>query len=97
MTLSGSGVDAVTGAAAVKTVQDLEIVGQSIPRYDIPAKVDGSLEWAVDVQLPGMVHARNVKPPMAGARVCARGRVLGEGPAWFRAGRSRQQLHRGGV
>ena len=23
--------------------------------------------WAVDVKLPGMVHARNVKPPFAGA------------------------------
>jgi CO/xanthine dehydrogenase Mo-binding subunit len=29
--------------------------------------VDGSLKWAVDVKLPGMVHARNVKPPVAGA------------------------------
>ncbi|PYR00014.1 MAG: hypothetical protein DMF97_10335, partial [Acidobacteria bacterium] len=38
-------------------------------RYDIPAKVDGSLEWAVDVNLPGMVHARNVKPPVAGAKL----------------------------
>jgi CO/xanthine dehydrogenase Mo-binding subunit len=27
--------------------------------------VDGSLKWAVDVKLPGMVHARNVKPPFA--------------------------------
>ena len=38
-----------------------------IPRYDIPAKVDGSLTWAVDMKLPGMLHARNVKPPVAGA------------------------------
>ena len=44
-----------------------KIVGQSPQRYDIPAKVDGSLTWAVDVKLPGMVHARNVKPPVAGA------------------------------
>jgi nicotinate dehydrogenase subunit B len=29
--------------------------------------VNGSLKWAVDVKLPGMVHARNVKPPVAGA------------------------------
>src|SRR5207244_13370879 len=35
----------------------------------IPAKVAGSLRWAVDVKLPGMVHARNVKPPLAGATV----------------------------
>jgi CO/xanthine dehydrogenase Mo-binding subunit len=31
--------------------------------------VDGSLKWAVDVKLPGMVHARNVKPPVAGAKL----------------------------
>jgi CO/xanthine dehydrogenase Mo-binding subunit len=31
--------------------------------------VDGSLTWAVDVKLPGMVHARNVKPPFACARL----------------------------
>src|SRR4029079_10945418 len=28
---------------------------------------DGTQQWAVDVKLPGMVHARNVKPPVAGA------------------------------
>ena len=53
----------------MKAVQDLKIVGQSPQRYDIPAKVDGSLKWAVDVKLPGMVHARNVKPPFAGAKL----------------------------
>ena len=69
VTLTGSNIDATTGVAKLKTVQELKIVGQSIPRYDIPAKVDGSLKWAVDVKLPGMVHARNVKPPFAGARL----------------------------
>jgi CO/xanthine dehydrogenase Mo-binding subunit len=67
VTLTGNGVDATTGQARLKTVQQLTIVGQSPQRYDIPAKVDGSLAWAVDVTLPGMVHARNVKPPVAGA------------------------------
>ena len=71
VTLTGRNVDATTGMANVKPVQDLKIVGQSPKRYDIPAKVDGSLEWAVDIKLPGMVHARNVKPPVAGARVVA--------------------------
>ena len=65
--LMGANVNATTGLAPVKSVQDLKLVGQSIPRYDIPGKVDGSLEWAVDVRLPGMVHARNVRPPFAGA------------------------------
>jgi len=58
VTLTGNNIDATTGVAKVKAVQDLRITGQSIPRYDIPAKVDGSLKWAVDVKLPGMVHAR---------------------------------------
>ncbi len=65
--LSGSNIDATTGTAKVKAVQDLKFVGQPLPRYDIPAKVDGTQKWAVDVKLPGMVHARNVKPPSAGA------------------------------
>jgi CO/xanthine dehydrogenase Mo-binding subunit len=67
VTLTGANIDATTGTAKVKPVQELTIVGQSPQRYDIPAKVDGSLKWAVDVKLPGMVHARNVKPPVAGA------------------------------
>ncbi len=67
--LTGNDVNAVTGVAKVKPVQEHKIVGQSPQRYDIPAKVDGSLKWAVDVRLPGMVHARNVKPPVAGAKL----------------------------
>jgi nicotinate dehydrogenase subunit B len=65
--LTGRDVDATTGAAQVKPVQELHTVGKPMPRYDIPAKVDGSLTWAVDMNLPGMLHARNVKPPLAGA------------------------------
>jgi len=69
VTLTGANVNAATGVAKLKPVQDLKTVGQSPQRYDIPAKVDGSLKWAVDVKLPGMVHARNVKPPFAGAKL----------------------------
>ena len=65
--LTGANVNQTTGAADVKRVQDLRIVGRPIPRYDIPAKVNGSLEWAVDAKVPGMVHARNVRPPVVGA------------------------------
>ncbi|MCA1586211.1 MAG: molybdopterin-dependent oxidoreductase, partial [Acidobacteria bacterium] len=67
VTLTGKNVDTVTGEAKVKPIQELKNVGRSPQRYDIPAKVDGSLRWAVDVKLPGVVHARNVKPPVAGA------------------------------
>jgi CO/xanthine dehydrogenase Mo-binding subunit len=67
VTLTGANIDATTGVAKVKPVQDLKIVGTSVPRYDIPRKVDGSLKWAVGAKVPGMVHARNVRPPLAGA------------------------------
>jgi nicotinate dehydrogenase subunit B len=67
VTLTGKNTDTTTGVAKLKPVQELKPVGQSPQRFDIPAKVDGSLKWAVDVRLPGMVHARNVKPPVAGA------------------------------
>ena len=67
--LTGENINATTGMAKVKAVQDLKIVGQSPKRYDIPAKVNGSLKWAVDARAPGMVHARNVKPPVAGAKL----------------------------
>ena len=67
VTLRGNNTDATTGVAQVKPVQELKIVGTSPQRYDIPPKVDGSLTWAVDVKVPGMLHARNVRPPFAGA------------------------------
>ncbi len=71
VTMTGANVNAVAGLAKTKTVQELKYTGQSPQRADIPAKVDGSLKWAVDVKLPGMVHARNVKPPFACARLTA--------------------------
>jgi CO/xanthine dehydrogenase Mo-binding subunit len=69
VTLTGNNINATTGTAPLKDVQQFKIVGTSPQRYDIPPKVDGSLEWAVDAKVPGMVHARNVKPPFAGAKL----------------------------
>jgi len=69
VTLTGNNINATTGVAKLKDVQQLKIVGTSPPRYDIPAKVDGSLKWAVDAKVSGMLHARNVKPPVAGAKL----------------------------
>ena len=65
--LTGKNTDTTTGKAQLKPVQQMKNVGTSPRRYDIPPKVDGSLKWAVDVKVPGMVHARNVRPPFAGA------------------------------
>jgi CO/xanthine dehydrogenase Mo-binding subunit len=43
------------------------IVGRSISRRDIPAKVTGGAAFVQDVRLPGMVHGRVVRPPRYGA------------------------------
>jgi nicotinate dehydrogenase subunit B len=69
--LTGNNVDQTTGTARLKPVQELKNVGKSPQRYDIPAKVDGSLKWAVDARVPGMVHARHVRPPFVGATLTA--------------------------
>jgi nicotinate dehydrogenase subunit B len=69
VTLTGNNINATTGVAKLKDVQQFKIVGTSPQRYDIPAKVDGSLKWAVDAKVPGMLHARNVKPAFAGAKL----------------------------
>jgi len=69
VTLTGKDINATAGTAKLKAVQDLKFVGQPLRRYDIPPKVDGSLKWAVDARAPGMIHARNVKPPVAGAKL----------------------------
>src|SRR3954469_23506960 len=69
VTLTGNNINSVTGKAKTKSIPELKYAGRSVQRDDIPPKVDGSLKWAVDVKLPGMVHARNVKPPFACAKL----------------------------
>ncbi|SER41631.1 CO or xanthine dehydrogenase, Mo-binding subunit [Faunimonas pinastri] len=47
------------------------IIGQEIPRVDIPGKVTGGVAYVQDLRLPGMVHARVVRPPSYGAQLTA--------------------------
>ena len=39
------------------------LIGRSVRRVDIPAKVGGGAAFVQDVRLPGMLHARVVRPP----------------------------------
>lgn len=43
-----------------------QLVGRSVPRIDIPAKVRGEAVFVHDMRLPGMLHGRVVRPPYAG-------------------------------
>ncbi|MFH3478725.1 molybdopterin cofactor-binding domain-containing protein [Xanthobacter variabilis] len=51
---------------AVKPVSEHRIVGQRMPRVDIPAKATGNFTYVHDVRVPGMLHGRVVRPPYAG-------------------------------
>jgi nicotinate dehydrogenase subunit B len=59
----------VTGSAPVKRPEDYTIVGASVPRADILSKVTGQASFIHDVQVPGMLHARLVRPPSVGAQL----------------------------
>jgi CO/xanthine dehydrogenase Mo-binding subunit len=45
------------------------LVGHPVPRVDIPAKVTGGAAYVQDMRLPGMVHARVVRPPSYSAQL----------------------------
>ena len=45
------------------------VMGQPVPRVDIPAKVTGGQAYVQDMRLPGMVHARIVRPPSYDAQL----------------------------
>ena len=48
--------------APLKDPKDYTIVGKSVPRLDIPAKIFGTFNFVQDVKVPGMLHARMVHP-----------------------------------
>jgi nicotinate dehydrogenase subunit B len=50
----------------LKPTGDYRIVGQSVPRVDLPAKATGELVYVHDIRVPGMLHGRVVRPPYAG-------------------------------
>ncbi|MFO1184971.1 MAG: molybdopterin cofactor-binding domain-containing protein [Bauldia sp.] len=44
-------------------------IGKSLARVDIPAKVTGGVAFVHDLRLPGMLHARVVRPATYGAKI----------------------------
>ena len=51
---------------SLKPVDQHRLVGQSIKRVDIPAKVSGEFVYVHDLRVPGMLHGRVVRPPYSG-------------------------------
>lgn len=57
----------VQGVAATKPPAAYQVVGTSVPRKDIPGKILATTEFCHHVRLPGMLHARCIRPAVAGS------------------------------
>ena len=53
----------------LKAAKDFTLIGKSVPRIDIPAKVDGSAKYGIDVALPGMRVATVMAAPVRGGKL----------------------------
>ncbi len=58
-----------TGKVTVKKPSEFRIMGKSVTRRDSQEKVTGKARYAGDIQLPGMLHAKILRPPAHGAKL----------------------------
>ncbi len=57
----------VNGVAKPKAPADYRVVGTAVPRKDIVGKMLATTEFCHHVKLPGMLHGRSIRPPVANA------------------------------
>jgi len=65
----------VSGDPPLKPVKDFKLIGTSFPVPGIPDKVTGRTHWSCDVRLPGMLHARMVRPVTLGSTLRSVGKL----------------------
>jgi nicotinate dehydrogenase subunit B len=61
----------IAATAVPKKPSDYVIVGKSVNRTDLPGKLTGAPSFVQDMNLPGMIFARVVRPPRYGAKLIA--------------------------
>lgn len=59
----------VPGEVALKQPAAYKLIGKPLARVDIPAKVDGSAQFGIDVRLPGMLVAVVARCPTFGGKL----------------------------
>jgi isoquinoline 1-oxidoreductase subunit beta len=52
----------------LKDPKDFKLIGKSTRRLDTPAKVNGSAQFGLDIQIPGMLTAVVARPPVFGGK-----------------------------
>ena len=65
--VQGKRIERHIDKVALKPASSVTVVGQSPARRDAREKVTGAAKYAGDVILPGMLHARLLRPPAHGA------------------------------
>ncbi|MEM5329597.1 molybdopterin cofactor-binding domain-containing protein [Paraburkholderia sp. JHI2823] len=60
-----------SSSSPLKDPKTFRTIGTALPRLDIPSKVTGGASYVQDMQLPGMLHARVVMPPVYDAKLLA--------------------------
>lgn len=55
----------------LKPREKYRLIGTSVPRLDIPAKVTGAPLYAIDIRLPEMRYAAVMSPPVHGGKLSA--------------------------
>jgi isoquinoline 1-oxidoreductase beta subunit len=68
--------------SAVRPATQWRVLGKSRPRPDIPARVDGSARYGIDVRVPGMMFAAVLHAPSFGGKLID----VDPGPAMALAG-----------
>lgn len=61
------------------------LAGRPLPRLDLPAKIDGSINFAADIRLPGMVYAAIRQGPHGDTRLVRHDRRAAEAVPGFLA------------
>ncbi len=59
----------LSGESQPKKPSEFRIIGTSVTRRDAREKVTGAAKYAADIQLPGMMYAKILRPPAHGAKL----------------------------
>src|SRR5690348_10481180 len=53
----------------LKKTKDFRLIGKDVLRVELPNKINGSAQYSIDVQVPGMIYGTVVRSPVEGGTV----------------------------
>ena len=68
---AGAAERSLSSDPVLKTRDQFKLIGKGVPRLDIPAKVDGSAVYGIDLMLPDMRVATIAAAPVRGGKLLA--------------------------